>query len=71
MGGRHAGTCNPNHDAAALLLFAAPASAQVARMELHTFLSTTISDPEFLIGKKDGKAVTLAGELRLLRAGLR
>ncbi|GGC65779.1 dienelactone hydrolase family protein [Undibacterium terreum] len=54
-----------------ILACIAPASvfAQVARMEIHTFPSMTLSDQEFLTGSKDGKAVTLAGELRLPRAG--
>jgi dienelactone hydrolase len=50
---------------------AAPQSlpAQVARMEIHSFPSMTLTDQEFLTGKKDGKPVTLAGELRLPRPG--
>lgn len=43
--------------------------AQVARMEIHPFGSTTLSDQEFLSGQKDGKPVTLGGELRLPRPG--
>jgi len=46
-----------------------PAHAQVARMEIHSFCSTTLTDQEFLNGRADGKAVTLAGELRLPRSG--
>ncbi|HMA29772.1 MAG TPA: dienelactone hydrolase family protein [Thermoanaerobaculia bacterium] len=48
-----------------------PASveAQVARMEVRSFQSTTLTDQEFLTGRKEGKPVTLAGELRLPRLG--
>jgi dienelactone hydrolase len=42
--------------------------AQVARMEIHSFQSMTLTDQEFLTGRK-GKPVTLAGELRLPRPG--
>ena len=44
------------------------AYAQVARMEVIPFQSTTPTDAEFLDGKP-GKPVTIAGELRLPRAG--
>lgn len=40
---------------------------QVARMEIHTFQSLTLTDHEFLTGRKEGKPVILAGELRLPR----
>ncbi|MCX5889394.1 MAG: dienelactone hydrolase family protein [Deltaproteobacteria bacterium] len=43
--------------------------AQVARMEIHSFQSMTLTDQEFLSGRKEGKPVTLAGELRLPRPG--
>ncbi|HSC87062.1 MAG TPA: dienelactone hydrolase family protein [Polyangiaceae bacterium] len=43
--------------------------AQVVRTEIHPFLSTTLTDQEFLSGGKEGKPVTLAGELRLPRSG--
>ena len=43
--------------------------AQVARTEIHPFPSTTLTDQEFLNGRKEGKPVTLAGELRLPRSG--
>jgi dienelactone hydrolase len=36
-----------------------------ARTELRTVQSLTISDEQFLTGDKNGKAVTLAGELRI------
>ena len=41
------------------------AHAQVARMEIHSFQSMTLTDQEFLVGRKEGKPVTVAGELRL------
>jgi dienelactone hydrolase len=44
------------------------ANAQVARVEYHPFNSITLSDAEFLTGK-EGRPVTLAGELRIPRAG--
>jgi dienelactone hydrolase len=47
----------------------AASKAQVARMEIHSFQSTTLTDQEFLTGRKEGKPVTLAGELRLPRPG--
>ena len=50
---------------AAFLLAPAAVRAQVARIELHTFQSTTLTDQEFLAGTKEGKPVVLAGELRL------
>ncbi len=46
---------------------ALPVSA--ARMEIHSFPSMTLTDQEFLTGRKDGKPVTIAGELRLPRPG--
>lgn len=45
------------------------AYAQVARMEVIHFESVTLTDQEFLAGREDGKPVTVAGELRLPRAG--
>jgi dienelactone hydrolase len=57
------------------LIFAAVCSstatsyAQVARMEIHSFQSVTLSDKQFLTGEKNGKPVTLVGELRLPRPG--
>lgn len=43
--------------------------AQVARMEVIPFESLTLTDQEFLVGREDGKPVTIAGELRLPRSG--
>ena len=47
----------------------AVAQTQVARIEVFPIESITVSDEEFLAGKKDGKPVTLAGELRIPRSG--
>jgi hypothetical protein len=49
----------------------APAAplVQAARMEIHSFPSLTLTDQEFLKGRKEGKPVTLVGELRLPRPG--
>lgn len=44
---------------------ASAAHAQVWKVELHTFQSSTLTDQEFLSGRKDGKPVTIAGELRI------
>ncbi|SOE66156.1 Dienelactone hydrolase [Burkholderia sp. OK233] len=54
-----------------VLLLAPPETsyAQVARMEVIPFESLTLTDQEFLSGREDGKPVTVAGELRLPRAG--
>lgn len=45
------------------------AHAQVARIEVHAFGSTTLTDQQVLTGSKEGKPVTLAGELRIPRPG--
>lgn len=55
--------------AVALLVKPVDGHAQVARVEIHTFASTTMTDEEFLTGKKEGKPVVLAGELRIPRPG--
>lgn len=47
----------------------AASQAQVARMEIHSFESTTLTDQQFLNGQREGKPVTIAGELRLPRPG--
>jgi dienelactone hydrolase len=43
--------------------------AQVARVEVLPFQSVTLTDAEFLTGRRDGKPVTIAGQLRLPRPG--
>lgn len=55
--------------AVALLVKPIEGFAQVARVEIHTFSSTTLTDEEFLTGKKEGKPVVLAGELRIPTPG--
>jgi dienelactone hydrolase len=45
------------------------AYGQVARLEVHSLQSMTLSDKQFLLGAKDGIPVTLAGELRIPRVG--
>src|SRR5437867_1298026 len=52
------------------LMLAAPIAtkAQIARTEIHSFQSATVTDQEFLTGR-EGKPVTIAGELRLPRGG--
>jgi dienelactone hydrolase len=52
-----------------VLLVTSSAHAQVARQEVHAFQSITLSDTDFLNGKKDGVAVPLAGYLRLPTVG--
>jgi hypothetical protein len=46
-----------------------PVYAQMARIELDTFQSTTLTDQEFLTGKREGKPVIIPGELRIPRPG--
>src|SRR5262249_48305987 len=55
----------------AALVAGSPAAsrAQVARTEIHSFQSMTLADQDFLTARKEGKAVTIAGELRLPRPG--
>lgn len=55
--------------AALLMLGGAPGATQgLGRLEVHPLESTTLSQPQFLKGEKDGKPAHLAGELRLPRA---
>jgi dienelactone hydrolase len=56
---------------ACLVAMIAPgfARAQVARIELHVFETQTLSDQEFLTGRKEGKSVLIAGELRIPTRG--
>jgi dienelactone hydrolase len=53
--------------AAALLPALAP--AQIARVEVYPVQSVTMSDQDFLNGRKDGRPVMLAGQLRIPRPG--
>jgi dienelactone hydrolase len=43
--------------------------AQLAKMEVYSFQSVTLSDKQFLTGEKGGKPVTLTGVLRLPKPG--
>jgi hypothetical protein len=52
-----------------VLFIAAQAQAQLARQEFHALQSITLSDADFLNGKKDGVPVALAGVLRLPKLG--
>ncbi len=45
--------------------FSQAVCAQFMRVEIHPVASVTMSDQDFLNGRKDGKPVTLAGELRI------
>jgi dienelactone hydrolase len=54
--------------AAAVLSHTSLAWGQIARIEIHPFESMTLTDEEFLAGKKDGKSVIVAGELRIPRS---
>jgi len=57
--------------AGVLSLGAAPGIvlAQVARVEVIPFQTTTLTDQEFLAGQKEGKSATIAGELRIPTPG--
>ena len=52
-----------------LVLCSGKSAAQVARIEYYPVPSVTLTDTEFLQGKKVGPAVTLAGELRIPKPG--
>ena len=43
--------------------------AQIVRVEVYPIQSVTMSDQDFLNGRKDAKPVTLAGQLKIPRAG--
>jgi dienelactone hydrolase len=53
---------------AGIVLIASSAHAQFARQEVIAFQSMSISDNDFLQGKKDGRAVLLAGRLLLAKS---
>ncbi len=55
--------------AAAITLLPAVSLAQIARVEVYPVHSVTMSDQDFLNGRKDGKPVLLAGALRIPRPG--
>jgi len=52
-----------------IALLPAVCSAQIARVEVHPIPSVTMTDQDFLNGRKDGKPVLLAGQLRIPRPG--
>ena len=43
--------------------------AQIARVEIHSLKTMTLTDEQFLTGVKDGKPDVIAGELRIPRQG--
>ena len=45
------------------------ACAQIARIEIHSLKTMTLTDEQFLTGVKDGKPDVIAGELRIPRFG--
>jgi len=45
------------------------ACAQIARVEIHSLKTMTLTDEQFLTGVKDGKPDVIAGELRIPRQG--
>lgn len=55
--------------ASAVALLPALGSAQIARVEVHPIQSVTMTDQDFLNGRKDGRPVVLAGQLRIPRPG--
>lgn len=65
--------CNPHMIQRPLVAFAltllgtfsATVDAQIARLELHTIQTQTLSDQELLSGSTGTKPVTIAGELRI------
>lgn len=52
-----------------IALLPAVCSAQIARVEVHPIQSVTMTDQDFLNGRKDGKPIMLAGQLRIPRPG--
>jgi hypothetical protein len=56
--------------AAAVLVFSDTDAVAQDRTEYRAFVSTTLSDVDFLNGRKDGPQVTLAGELGIPRPGV-
>ena len=54
---------------AAIVVAPVVSLAQIARMEVYPVQSVTMSDQDFLNGRKDAKPVTLGGQLKIPRAG--
>jgi hypothetical protein len=55
--------------AAILATITGSTNAQVARLEVYPISSVTLSDTDFLAGRRDGQSVTIAGELPIPKAG--
>jgi dienelactone hydrolase len=55
--------------AGTVFLSEAARSQPIARTEVHPVQTVTLSTADFLLGKKDGKPVTVAGELRIPKPG--
>src|SRR5258705_13837863 len=55
--------------AGAVFLSEAARSQPISRTEVHPVQTVTLSTADFLLGKKDGKPVTIAGELRIPKPG--
>jgi dienelactone hydrolase len=53
---------------AAVALFAASAHAQPARIEVHPLVSMHLDTHGFLTGERNGRSVSLAGELRIAKS---
>jgi dienelactone hydrolase len=54
---------------AACTLVPGVSAAQIARVEVHAIRSVTMTDQDFLNGRKDGTPAILAGQLRIPRPG--
>src|SRR3954467_921362 len=54
---------------AALAVAPALCLAQIVRLEVYPIQSVTMTDQEFLNGRKDAKPVMLAGQLKIPRPG--
>jgi dienelactone hydrolase len=57
--------CAPSHGAGV----SSPAVTQEARTEVLKITTLTLTDHQFLIGARDGPAVTISGELRIPKSG--
>ncbi|HTF91425.1 MAG TPA: dienelactone hydrolase family protein [Verrucomicrobiae bacterium] len=55
--------------AGSVFLSEAARSQAIFRTEVHPVQTVTLSTADFLLGKKDGKPVTIAGELRIPKPG--
>src|SRR2546423_11310117 len=55
--------------AGAVFLSEGARSQPISRTEVHPLQTVTLSTADFLLGKKDGRPVTIAGELRIPKPG--